>query len=98
MAKTGNDDSSDRLRGMQIAEQKCGFEQGLHVVFDDDLLGGHGCFPPEKYAFGKGVPSRFGHRQGTARRHDRNRRGRAEQASWPRNRKREAFGISFKIY
>lgn len=51
MAKLGNDNSVDRLRMMQIAEQKGGFEQGLHVVFDDDLLGGHGYFPPEKCAF-----------------------------------------------
>lgn len=51
VAKLGNDDFVDRLRGMQIAEQKGGFDQGLHVVFNDDLMGAHEYFPPEKRTF-----------------------------------------------
>ena len=51
MAKAGNDNSVDRLRVMQIAEQKGSFKQSLHVVFNDDLMCVHGYFPLEKRMF-----------------------------------------------
>ena len=41
-AISADSDAPDRFRALWIAEQKGGFEQRLHVVFNDDLLQLHG--------------------------------------------------------